>query len=149
MIGIIVTGHGHFASGIVSALKLLAGEPELLEVVDFQETDSIEILEGHITEAVRRLEGAEGVLIMTDLQGGSPFNVSARLVMQPDNAGKALELVAGVNLPMLVETYMSRMMETDVASLAARSVKAGAAQVVQFSKAAVSADDDEDEIELD
>ena len=50
MIGMIVAGHGSYAAGITSGLKLLAGEPEYYEPVDFLEEDSLEILTGKLAE---------------------------------------------------------------------------------------------------
>ncbi|MGL6220061.1 MAG: hypothetical protein ACRC36_18605 [Lacrimispora sphenoides] len=82
MIGMIVTGHGSYATGITSGLKLLAGEPENYEPVDFLEDDSLEILTGKLAAAAKRLSQCTGILIYADLTGGSPFNVSVRMKME-------------------------------------------------------------------
>lgn len=147
MIGIIVTGHGFFATGITSALKLLVGEPEQFEAVDFEPEDSIDTLTDHLQAAVEHLSGCDGILLLTDLRGGSPYNVASRLCM----AGKeGLEVLAGTNLPMLIEVYMARGMATDAAALADTALKAGSSQVVRFDRAALfTADEDDDECELD
>lgn len=144
MLGIVVSGHGHFASGLVSALKLLAGEPEALQTADFEARDSIEILEGKLRAAVSALGETDGIVIMTDLQGGSPFNVSMKLAMTDEK----LEVVTGTNLPMLVEAYMSRPMLKNAAELAQAAVNAGKMSVSRLEKQA-AADADDDEIELD
>lgn len=145
MLGIIVSGHGHFASGLVSALQLLAGEPEAVQTVDFEAQDSIEILESKLKAAIDTLGDTAGIMIMTDLQGGSPFNVSMKLAL----ADERLELVTGTNLPMLVEAYMSRPMYEEVAAFAAAIAAAGKTQVSRLEKQAAAASDDDDEIELD
>lgn len=146
MIGIIVSGHGHFATGLVSALKLLAGEPEALETVDFEAEDSIERLEEKQRAAISALADAEGILLMTDLRGGSPFNVAARLAME----NSALEVVTGSSLPMLVEAYMSRQMFPSAAELAVSVAETGKNQAGYFEKSGMAASgDDDDEIELD
>lgn len=147
MIGIIVTGHGDFATGVVSALKLLAGAPEALETVDFEGTQSAEALEESLREAAARVDGGDGVLVMTDLKGGTPFNVSIRIAI---GGYEKLEVVTGTNLPMLVEAYMSRMAMDDVNALARQIAASGKEQVQYFEKVILAAsDDDEDEIELD
>lgn len=145
MLGLIVSGHGHFAGGLVSALKLLAGEPEALQTVEFEAQDSIEILEEKIKAAVKALDDTDGIVIMTDLQGGSPFNVSMKLAL----ADKKLEVVTGTNLPMLVEAYMSRSMYDDAETLSEAVTAAGKAQVNRLEKKTVSAFDEDDEIEFE
>lgn len=145
MIGIVVSGHGHFASGLTSALMLLAGETEALQVVDFEAQDSIEILEGKMKAAIEALDSTDGIMIMTDLQGGSPFNVALRLAMMDQN----LEVVTGTNLPMLVDAYMSRPMFDGAAELAASVVAQGKNQVILLEKPGTSASDDDDELEID
>lgn len=150
MIGIIVTGHGQFATGLVSALKLLTGEPEALLAVDFAEGDDIGRLEEKLKAAIESLRSgggcdSDGILVMTDLRGGSPFNVSTRLSM-----GQAdLEVLTGTNLGMLVEAYMSRQMAADVKELALSTAASGKDQVGYFEKEMTASADDEDEIELD
>ena len=79
MIGIIVTGHGTFATGLTSGLKLLAGEPSDYESVDFDPEESLEVLTENLTHALDRLESCEGILILADLTGGSPYNAAVRL----------------------------------------------------------------------
>lgn len=146
MIGIIVTGHGFFATGITSALKLLVGEPEQFEAVDFEPEDSIDLLTEKLKAAVERLEDCEGILLMTDLRGGSPYNVASRLCME---GKEGMEVLAGINLPMLIEVYMSRGMASDVIALADTALEAGRSQVLRFERAALFTPDDDDECELD
>ena len=73
MVGMIVTGHGSFATGITSGLKLLAGEPEDFESVDFTPEDSVDSLKEKLKAALARLQDCEEVIIFTDLTGGSAF----------------------------------------------------------------------------
>ncbi|MBS5063196.1 MAG: PTS sugar transporter subunit IIA [Hungatella hathewayi] len=146
MIGIIVTGHGFFATGITSALKLLVGEPEQFEAVDFEPEDSIDMLTDKLKAAVERLKDCEGILLLTDLRGGSPYNVASRLCM---SGKEGMEVLAGTNLPMLIEVYMTRGMAADVVALADTALKAGSSQVLRFERAAAFTPDDDDEIEMD
>ena len=67
MIGMIATGHGSFATGITSGLKLLAGEPQDYETVDFLPEDSAEALAQKLDAAYERLSGCEGIVIFADL----------------------------------------------------------------------------------
>lgn len=129
MTGIIVTGHGSFATGITSGLKLLAGEPEFYEAVDFLPEDSIDILKEKLEEALGRLYSCEGIMILCDLAGGSPFNVSLRLKLGSD---RNLEVIGGTNLPVLLDAYMSRNMIDDTAGLAISSLSNGRDQLVRY-----------------
>lgn len=151
MVGIIVTGHGSFATGITSGLMLLAGEPELYEAVDFLPEDSIEMLTEKLEAAIGHLNSCEGILILADLAGGSPFNVSLRLKLGSE---KPMEVIGGTNLPVLLDSYMSRNMISDTAELAASSLSNGREQLIRYEAAAAhsGADgefDEEDEIEYE
>jgi len=140
MIGIIVTGHGNFATGLTSGLKLLAGEPENYAAVDFAPEDSIEILSQHLTEAVESLGGCEAITVFTDLTGGSPFNVASRLKQE---AGRGLiEVAGGTSLPVVLNAYMTRSVITDAALLMDQSLAAGKEQMVRVQPLADNTDDD-------
>ena len=100
MTGIIITGHGHFPTGLLSAVSLVAGKPEKVEAVDFTEGMSSEELKGQLKEAADRLEEQE-ILILADLTGGTPFNMAAAVKMEETE--KHFAVVSGVNMPALVE----------------------------------------------
>lgn len=148
MIGILVTGHGRFASGLTSGIELLAGVPEYYEAVDFAPEDSLEQLEAHIMEALDRLKGCDGVAIFTDLTGGSPFNVSSKIKrMYPDHR---LEVTGGTNLPVVLNAYMSRAVMSDLTELVEASLEAGKAQMVRLViEEHTGNDSDDDEIEYE
>lgn len=101
MVGILVTGHGHFATGLGSSLKLITGITENVELVDFEEGHSIEILADNLNKAFDNLKECDGVLVLSDLAGGSPFKTAVECkYARPD---QAVEVIAGTNLPMLIE----------------------------------------------
>lgn len=143
MIGIVVTGHGNFATGLTSSLRLLAGEPEHYEAVDFEPEDSIESLTEKLKNAVERLNDCESIAIFADLTGGSPFNVASRMKMA--GIGRPLEVVGGSNIPVILGAYMSRMMTDDVTELVTNALEDGKEQIVRF----VPVEDDDDECECD
>ena len=76
MIGLIVTGHANFGSGMTSSVNLIAGEQEAYRYVDFLPTYGTEELTEEIAKAMDELKDCEGIIIFTDLMGGSPFNVA-------------------------------------------------------------------------
>lgn len=128
MIGLLVTGHANFGSGMTSSVNLIAGEQEAYKYVDFLPTYSTEDLTVEITKALDELKDCEGVLIFTDLMGGTPFNVSAQLGHGKDN----IRIVAGTNLPMLVEIVMSRKFMEDLDGLVESVLETGKEQITKY-----------------
>jgi N-acetylgalactosamine PTS system EIIA component len=106
MIGIILTGHGDFASGLNSALELIAGKQEDMEVVDFKGENGTLALEADLNSALFRLSNCEEVVFLTDLAGGSPFKSSVMLSLTQKKEKSFV--IAGTNLGMLLEVSMSR-----------------------------------------
>ncbi|SHJ16690.1 PTS system, N-acetylgalactosamine-specific IIA component [Clostridium cavendishii DSM 21758] len=126
MVGIIVTGHGNFATGLLSSMKLIAGEQQNVVGIDFTEQDTTETLEEKLVTAVSNFES--DVLMLCDLAGGSPFRVAALLKNSTTN--KNIEVISGTNLPMLLETaLMSNGMKLyELASFAINSGNEGIAK---------------------
>ncbi|WML33840.1 PTS galactosamine/N-acetylgalactosamine transporter subunit IIA [Clostridium sp. OS1-26] len=104
MIGIVVSGHGNFASGIMSSLELIAGKQENVIGVDFTIKDNIESLQSKLENAAKELSGCEGILFLTDIAGGSPFRTCALLCQELKNS----RVVAGTNVGMILEISLSR-----------------------------------------
>lgn len=128
MIGLIVTGHGHFASGLTTSLNLIAGEPKNYAAVDFEATDSTDDLAKKLTSAMDTLSDCDSILVLSDLAGGSPFKTAVELGFPKGN----VEVVAGTNLGMLVEINLTRTFSEDVKALAESAVNVGKDQVVRF-----------------
>ena len=128
MIGLLVTGHANFGTGITSSVNLIAGEQEAYKAVDFLPTYSKEDLTREITKALDELKDCEGVIIFTDLMGGTPFNVSAQIGHGKEN----IRIVAGTNLPMLVEIVMSRKFMDNLDELVDSVLETGKEQVTKY-----------------
>ena len=128
MIGLLVTGHANFGTGITSSVNLIAGEQEAYKAVDFLPTYSTEDLTREITKALDELKDCEGVIIFTDLMGGTPFNVSAQIGHGKEN----IRIVAGTNLPMLVEIVMSRKFMDNLDELVDSVLETGKEQVTKY-----------------
>lgn len=123
MNGLIITGHGSFASGLQTSVKLIAGEQPNIEYIDFVESDSTYDLETKLNSALDRLEGAEGVLFLCDLVGGSPFKTAATLSAQKSN----IAVIGGANLAMIIETAIMKdnFSLEDLKNMAVNSGKEG------------------------
>lgn len=104
MIGIVVSGHIQFASGMASAVKAIAGEQEQMAFVDFVESLSTDELEAQLRQAAQSVDSGDGILFLTDIPGGSPSNRALNILMDTPN----VELIAGVNLPMIANAAFER-----------------------------------------
>lgn len=111
MVGLLVTGHGHFATGLGSALQLIAGENPNIVYVDFEADHSTETLTANLNKGLDQMKECSGVLVLADLAGGSPFKCAVECKFaRPD---QPVEVLAGTNLPMLIEASMSMTMYDD------------------------------------
>lgn len=98
---IIITGHNHFASGILSSLAMIAGAKDNVFAVDFLSDDNDESLEGKFNKIISHNKDSE-ILFVCDLMGGTPFKVTSKLAFTNDN----YEVVTGINLGGLIDTSM-------------------------------------------
>ncbi|CAM3623737.1 PTS sugar transporter subunit IIA [Erysipelothrix sp. HDW6B] len=140
MIGIVVTGHGEFASGLTSAVELIAGRQEQYEVVTFNQDKTPETLSEDLKAAIERVNTGEGVLVFTDLKGGTPFKESAMLSASFSN----IEVLTGTNLAMLLEASLMRMGDVEVQAFSRSLVETGASQVDFFELVLETSEDDFD-----
>lgn len=81
MLGIILTGHGGFASGMEKAMKQILGEQSQFIAIDFPETSTTALLTSQLEQAIEQLDGEEDIVFLTDLLGGTPFRVASTLAM--------------------------------------------------------------------
>lgn len=105
MVGIVIVSHGDMAEGLLDAARMIVGEQEGIVTVSLREMDAVEGLMERVAAAIEKVDSSDGVLVLVDLFGASPFNASARLAMEGDSK---IEVIAGVSLPMLVELAVQR-----------------------------------------
>ena len=129
MIGLIISGHGNFASGLHTSLKLISGESHNIEYVDFEETDSIEDLRKKYFNSLQNLDKCDSILALSDLAGGSPFKTLVEIKTEID---KPMEVIAGTNLPMLLELSMTKDISNDLSFLTESSIGIGRSSIVKF-----------------
>jgi len=124
---------------MTSALKLIVGDVENYESVDFASLDSVGELEANLKVAFDSLSGCDGILVFCDLVGGSPFKTAVTLaVSRPD-----VRVLAGTNLGSLIETYMSRSSVSDLDNLTSLALDTAKSQVIQFEMQLVDVEPDE------
>ncbi len=107
MIGLVLVTHGHLATEFRSALEHVVGPQAQLATIAIAPDDDMESRRRDIIAAVDEVENGRGVIILTDMFGGTPSNLAIS-VMEPGR----IDVVAGVNLPMLIKLASVREEKT-------------------------------------
>lgn len=103
MIGMILVTHGQLAEEFVQAMEHVVGHQEAVVTVCIGPNDDMERRRNEIRSAIARVDSGEGAIVLTDLFGGTPSNLAISLMQ----AGK-VEVIAGINLPMLIRLAGAR-----------------------------------------
>jgi PTS system mannose-specific IIA component len=98
MIGVVVVTHGQLATELVNAAEMIVGDLPQFTAVSIGWHDDVNDAREEIAQAVERVRGEEGVLLLTDMFGGTPSNIGMTF-LETDR----LEVITGVNLPMLIK----------------------------------------------
>lgn len=119
MIGIVLVTHGRLAEEFVAALTHICGPQQRIGTVCIGPEDDMERRRADIIEAIGRVDSGDGVVLLTDMFGGTPSNLAIS-VMNETGA----EVIAGVNLPMLIQLARARD-GRDIATAVAQAQDAG------------------------
>ena len=98
MIGIIIITHGNLALELKSAMEHILGIQKNIEIISIKPDDDLEIKKSALEESIKKVDEENGVIILTDMFGGTPSNLAISLL----KIGK-VEIISGVNLPMLIK----------------------------------------------
>src|ERR1700712_5188273 len=98
MIGVVVVPHGQLATELVNAAEMIVGDLPQFAAVSIGWHDDVNDARDEIEQAIERVDGDHGVLVLTDMFGGTPSNVGMTFL-----AHDRLEVIPGVNLPMLIK----------------------------------------------
>jgi len=120
-IAIVIGTHGWAAEQLLKTAEMLLGEQENVGWIDFVPGENAETLIEKYNAQLANLDTGKGVLFLVDTWGGSPFNAASRIVVDKEH----YEVVAGVNIPMLVETLMARDDNPAFDELVALAVETG------------------------
>lgn len=98
MIGGVIVTHGQLANELVSAAEMIVGEIHHITAVSIGWHDDVDVAREEIERAIHRIDTGSGVLLLTDMFGGTPTNIAASFLGQA-----SVEVVTGVNLPMVIK----------------------------------------------
>ncbi len=111
-VGGVIVSHGQVATELLAAAEAVVGDLSHITAVSIGWHDDVEIAKEEIARAIRHVSQGVGVLLMTDMFGGTPTNISAMFLKENE-----VEIVTGVNLPMVIK-LASHSVETTLSELA-------------------------------
>lgn len=141
MTGIIITGHGTFPDGFLSACRLIAGDLDHFFSVCFDKEP--EQLEAGLKQAVSACDDCDRIIIFCDIPGGTPFKTAAMLAAEDER----IEVIAGVNLPLLLEIALGRESSSDCSSLLDDALNTAKDQILRLDCKALLQSEEEEEPE--
>lgn len=97
-IGAVIVSHGRLANELLAAAETVVGDVENIAAVSIGWHDDVEAAKAEIDRAIKSVSKGAGVLLMTDMFGGTPTNISAMFIEEGE-----IEIVTGVNLPMVIK----------------------------------------------
>ncbi len=104
MIGIVIVTHRQLGDSLIDAAQFIVGsKPELIESVSIDLNEKVDVLRNKIAKGIQNVQSDEGTLILTDMFGGTPSNLSYSFLEE----GR-IEVLSGVNLPVLIKAITSR-----------------------------------------
>jgi PTS system mannose-specific IIA component len=98
MIGVVIVCHCNLGREFLSTLELIIGTVEGFQAVSIDPRQDVEKIRSEIAGALKKVDSGEGALILTDMFGGTPSNISLSFLDE-----KKVEVISGVNLPMLIK----------------------------------------------
>lgn len=107
MIGVVVVSHGKLASELVKAAEHVSGKQKQMTAIGINANDNMDKRRAEILAACQENDKGDGVIILTDMFGGTPSNLATSIMMRGN-----YEVVAGANLPMLIKLIEVRKSET-------------------------------------
>jgi len=104
MIGIVIVTHSQLGDALIEATEFIIGEkPDALVSISIDLKESAEVLRKKIAEGIKKVRSEEGILILTDMFGGTPSNLSYSFLEEGH-----IEVISGVNLPILIQAVNIR-----------------------------------------
>ena len=113
MIGVVVVTHGQLATELLNAAEMIVGDLPRFAAVSIGWHDDVTDAREDIAQAIERVRGEAGVLLLTDMFGGTPSNLAMTFI-----EGNRIEVITGVNLPMLIKLAGLRQSSSNLLAVA-------------------------------
>lgn len=108
MVGVLILTHGKLADGLKNSVEMIMGQNESFNTLGLYEGDDFSEFKENILEHISLLDTGEGVLVLVDLFGASPYNSVMFNYQEIKSREKNVRLITGVNLPMVIESLNAR-----------------------------------------
>lgn len=125
MIGVVLATHGNLGQALVEAMELIVGAQPRVAALSLQIADRLEDATERLLQTVAGVDEGDGVLVLTDMLGGTPSNLCLALIGGP----RLVEVVSGVSLPMLLKAVQARR-ESDLGETAGQVKKVGRSAII-------------------
>jgi PTS system mannose-specific IIA component len=119
MIGLLIITHCDLCKELLNAAEFIVGRLERVETISINQTSDSEEIHKMIEEKIKSLDQGQGVIILTDMFGGTPSNISLSFLKE-----EMVEVLTGVNLPMVIAIAQNRM-DMKLGELAEKAQEAG------------------------
>ncbi|MGA2152512.1 MAG: PTS sugar transporter subunit IIA [Geobacteraceae bacterium] len=123
MIGLVLVAHAGIARELLDAAEMIMGKVECAEAVGIKPDDPVDVIRDTITRVIKKV-GCDGVIIMTDMFGGTPSNMSLSFLQE-----NQVEVITGVNLPMMIKFVADRS-KFGIAELAEKLKQCGRESII-------------------
>ena len=124
MIGIILVTHGAFGSELIKTAEMIVGKQDSIETISMQEGSSLAAIADEIESAIEKY-ATTGAIVFTDMFGGSPSNISMAYL-----GSKNVEVVSGVNLPMLIKAISVRKENKSISAICDDCAESGKSSII-------------------
>ena len=125
MVGVVVTSHGRLADELLLTTVFIVGKAEQMVALSIDPSKPIDKIQSDIRKAIKEVDTGDGILILTDMFGGTPANMTLAFL-----EAKKVEVITGVNLPMLIKLCQCRNKDQTLHELAV--------EVVDYSKKSIN-----------
>lgn len=129
MIGVIIATHGNLARELLQTAESIVGPQEGIDLLSIDFEDDVDAIFSKYEKALRDIDAGNGVLILTDMFGGTPSNISLSYLNN-----KNVEVLTGVNLPMVIRVLVERSKATSSYQLASQAREEGISGIVLASE---------------
>jgi len=129
MIGIVLATHGELGRALIGAMEMIVGAQSLVAALSLQLADRLEDAATRLQEALDGADDGDGVLVLTDMLGGTPSNLCLALI----GGRRQVDVVSGVSLPMLLKAVQARRV-SDLRETAAQVKTAGRGAIIVASE---------------
>ena len=129
MIGLVLATHGELGRALIGAMEMIVGGQSRVAALSLHVSDRIEDATARLQEAIDGADEGDGVLVLTDMLGGTPSNLCLALIGGP----RSVEVVSGANLPMVLKAVQVRR-DADLGETAAQVKKVGRNAIIVASE---------------